>query len=221
MRISAATAVTAVLALLLLLAPRAWVLSGLSFLRAPEAPAASESQSSAALIAAYPAGTFQEVSGDRIPAPVLALSAGPYRHDLRIAEGARAGILPGAAVTLPGPGPGGTLVGRVSDLSETGATVETLANPSWRTAVRIGTSSVDALLVGGLTPTLTLIAKGSPVAAGDAVFSVDAQLPYGLALGTVAEVRDSSDGVLREATLALPYTLSGLRAVSVFTHAGQ
>lgn len=190
-------------------------------MRAPEAALIDTDPRVVALLAAYPTSTFSASSGARVPAPVLALSMGPYRHDLQIAEGTDAGIAPGAAVTLSGEAPGGTLVGRVIDASRSGATIETLANPSWRTAVRIGTSSVDALLVGGLNPTLTLIAKGAPVAVGDVVFSVDEDLPYGLAIGTVAEVRDSADGVLREATLALPYTLGSLRSVAVFTDARE
>lgn len=217
LRVSTATAVTIALALLLLLLPRTFVLGALSFLRPPEAPLSERDLSQAALLAAYPASTFAGARHTRIPAPVLALSAGPYRHDLILAEGSDAGITAGAAVVLDQEGPALTLIGKVSSVAASGDTaiVETLANPAWRTAVRIGTSSVDALLVGGLTPTLTLIAKGSPVAVGDTVHSADPSLPYGLSLGTVAEVRDASDGVLREATLALPYSLGALRAVSV------
>lgn len=215
-RVSAATSVTAALALLVLLTPRALVLRALSPLRPDEAPVASLDRAQEALLAAYPAGTFAASEQARIPAPVSALSAGPYRHDLQLAEGAEAGIVPGAAVVLDREGPAATLVGRVVSAGDDDAIVETLANPAWRTAARIGSTSVDALLVGGLSPTLTLIAKGSPVAVGDVVYSADPSLPYGVSLGTVAEVRDAADGVLREATLALPYSLAGLRAVSVF-----
>jgi cell shape-determining protein MreC len=220
-RISVSTAITASLALLVLVMPRAMVLGALQFLRAPEMPQAARDTSLDALIAAYPQETFTSVAGERVSAPVLALSAGPYRHDIEVADVARRGIVAGAAVVLPGAAQGGTLVGKVTDVGGSSATVETLANPAWKTAVRIGTSSVDALLVGGLTPTLTLIPKNAPVGVGDVVYSVDQQLPYGLSLGTVAEVRDAKDGVLREATLAVPYTLSGLRSVSILKHAGE
>ena len=215
MRVSVSTAVTAVLALILLLAPRTMLLGALSFLRPPEVQQATRDTSLEALLAAYPAKTFAGALHPRIQAPVLTLSAGPYRRDLQLAEGSEAGVAEGAAVVLDDAGPGLTLVGKVSSVKGESSVVETLSNPAWRSAARIGTSSIDTLVVGGLTPTLTLIPKGAPVAVGDVVFSTDPALPYGLSLGTVAEVRDASDGVLREATLSVPYSLGALRAVSV------
>lgn len=211
------------LALLVLVLPRNLLLGTLSFLRPEEAPVMHAAFDPQLLLeAAYPPGLFDE-TGTRAAAPVFGVAPGPYRHSLALARGTADGISLGDAVSLVdiGANPVPTLVGRVSSVSGSGATVETLLDPAWRTAVRIGTSSIDALLVGGLTPTLTLIAKGAPVAIGDPIISVDESLPYGLFVGTVAEVRDASDGVLREATIALPYSLTTLRVVDVILDARQ
>lgn len=221
LRVSTATAVTAVLAVLILILPRTFVLGSLSFLRPEEAPMIGNEIGGRELLeAGYPSELFVG-NNDDIVAPVFALGVGPYRHNLAIAQGSDRGIEVGDIAVLPivqrNPTP--TLVGVVRDTASRSATVQTLSDPAWRTAVRIGTSSVDALLVGGLTPTLTLIAKGSPVAVGDPIISVDESLPYGMFIGTVAEVRDASDGVLREATIALPYALASLRGVQVMSHA--
>ncbi len=213
MRVSQATAATVAVALAILLAPRSFVAPLFGALREPAPDPLPVSSSS--LEAAYPPELFTAPRPARVAAPVFALGIGPYRHDLKLALGASSGIAAGASVVLPGDAVNPVLVGRVRDVSGSSATVETISSPEWKSAVRIGTSSVDALLVGGLNPTLTLIPRGAPLAEGDAVVSVDAAFPYGLVVGTVTDVRDAADGVLREATLSTPYTLSGLRAVDV------
>ena len=215
-RLPTATIAVLVLALVLLIAPRSFVAGALGYLRPAETPRLDAAPRADILLeTGYPAALFAG-TGDRVVAPVYAAGAG-YRHDLAIAQGSDRGIRAGDVATLPAAQeePVPTFVGLVREAREARATLQTLADPEWRSAVRIGTSSVDALLVGGLAPTLTLISKGAPVAPGDAVVSADESLPYGLFVGSVAEVRDASDGVLREATIALPYTLTGLRAVDV------
>lgn len=214
-RIPAAPAFVLAAALALLLMPRAWVAPLLDRLRPETAPPVSHELSAREVFeAGYPPALFAD-AGNRVLAPVYALGPG-YRHELAIAQGSDRGIRVGDVATMPiiqqGPG---TFVGVVREARASRASLQTLADPAWRSAVRVGSSSVDALLVGGLAPTLTLIPKGAPVAAGDAVVSADPQLPYGLVMGTVAEVRDAADGVLREAGLALPYALGSLRAVDV------
>lgn len=213
MRVSAATALTALFALALLLLPRSFLAPVLGIVRPDEVPVTPLHNDT--LEAAYPQELFSEIRGARETAPVYALGPGPYRYDLRVSEGSDAGLAPGMTAVLPDESLTPVLVGRVASVTGGSATIETIYDPAWKTAVRIGTSSVDALLVGGLTPTLTLIAKGAPVGEGDAVVSSDAAFPYGLALGTVTDIRDAEDGVLREATLSTPYSLGGLRAVDL------
>ena len=219
MRVPLATAATALIALLLLVLPRTFLGAALGALRPDAAPVAAP-DAAAALSAGYPAELFRATRA-RVAAPVFGIGAGPYRHDLALARGTEDGVREGAAVSLPdaGPNPVPTLVGRVDRAGGSSARVATLLDPAWRSAVRVGTTSVDALLVGGLTPRLTLIPKTAAVAAGDVIISVDETLPYGMLVGTVDEVRDSADGVLREATVALPYSLAALRAVDVLADA--
>lgn len=215
-RIPLAPTLLILASLALALAPRSLMTPVLDLLRPAAAPLMTQPADQAAVLAtAYPPELFSS-SLERAVAPVYAVSAG-YRHELALALGTDRGIRTGDPVVLVAAtaGPTPTLVGTVSSVTRGTSRVQTLADPSWRTAVRVGASSVDALLVGGLTPMLTTIPKGAPVAAGDPVISADEHLPYGMFVGTVAEIRDAPDGVLREATLALPYALAGLRAVDV------
>lgn len=215
-RIPAAPVLILIAALAILIAPRGYVMRVLAGLRPEQAPImVSPADPNEIFKVAYPPSLFSETL-DRAVAPVYAVSAG-YRNELAIAQGTDRGIRAGDPVLLVDlqTNPVPTLVGMVRDASRSTASVQTLSDPAWRSAVRIGTSSVDALLVGGLSPTLTTIPKGAPVAVGDTVISADANLPYGLFVGTVAEIHDARDGVLREATLALPYAVTSLRAVDV------
>ena len=79
----------------------------------------------------------------------------------------------------------------------------------------IGEGGVESLLVGGSRPTLTLIPKSSAVQAGDVVYLATQDLPYGLAVGSVREVRMASDGLLQEATMDFPYDLNQIRTVLI------
>jgi cell shape-determining protein MreC len=207
--------VVLVLSVALLVLPRTTVHILLGPLRPQEAALVlPEYEQNPALIA-YPA--LDWATGDTVSVPVFASGIGPYNHDLALAAGAEDGVAPHHAVVLPRTAPAQQpyFVGVIRSAADHRSTVQTFTDPEWKSAVRIGSSSIDALLVGGLTPTLTLIPKGAAVIVGDPVILADPAYPYGMAVGTVSAVRDASDGVLREATLALPYTYSGLRFVEV------
>ena len=163
--------------------------------------------------ASYPETLFTDQ--ERLLVPVLARSTAPYRQLIVIGAGSDQGVVDGATVVLPDGEPGGSFVGRVVKVSSDTSEVETLFEPSWKSAVRVGTSSIDALLVGGLTPTLTRLSKGASVGAGDLIINSDDSLPYGLFMGRLTELRDAADGVLVEGVVALPYDLTTLRFVEV------
>lgn len=173
-------------------------------------------QTAQALLDAYPAGAFSKPSGEGIHAVVYAAYPLNYQQDLLIGGGEAAGIKAGNIVLLQD---SGTLLGRVEEVFKNTARVRTVFDPSWRSAARIGTSSVDALLEGGVTPRLTLIPKEATFLPGDSVYNADQQFPYGLSLGVTGAVNDVSGGVFKEAVLAVPYDINTVRIVSVFPHA--
>ena len=76
-----------------------------------------------------------------------------------------------------------------------------------------------ALLVGGLEPRLTLIAKDAKIASGDVVFSADQAFPLGGGMGSVRAVSKTGDTLLQEATLQVPYDIRKINIVLI-AHGG-
>lgn len=129
-----------------------------------------------------------------------------------IAAGSAAGIRPSLPVTV-----GGDFVffGQVVEARERMSVVRTVADPGWEMPVRIGETEADALLTGGREPRLTLIAKDAKIASGEAVYTAGRDVPYGLTVGTVANIRVDPTAAFYEADLVLPYRFSDLRDVSI------
>jgi cell shape-determining protein MreC len=112
---------------------------------------------------------------------------------------------------------GGVFVGSVVKAFARAALVQTLFDARAKYPVRIGKKGVDALLVGGGEPRLTLIANAAVLAEGDAVYTASPSLPFGLSVGVVGTVREGRDGLFREAEIALPYNPAEVRAVEIMT----
>ena len=144
--------------------------------------------------------------------PAFVYSRYPFgeRNTLVIDKGRLSGVESGQAATLHN-----VLVGRVREVSPRSATVETLFDPKFKLAVRVGPDGVDALLVGGNEPKVTLMAKDANIDAGDIVISAEKELSYGIAIGTIAEIMISSDNLFKEATLEVPYRPSRIHLLLI------
>jgi cell shape-determining protein MreC len=112
------------------------------------------------------------------------------------------------------------LVGSVEQVFEHTSVVKTVFDDSWRSAVRIGQNGVDALLVGGPDPKLTLISKDATSTAGESVYNASPGFPYGIALGLVDTVNIARDQLFHEATIRFPYDVGAVRTVFVLTNYG-
>jgi len=174
-----------------------------------------------ALINAYPPATFNALHEKGSVVPVYAYYPFNYQHELLVGGGADKGFAVGDVAVLDGAegSASRTLVGRVVGVYKNTARVRTIFDPSWRSAVRVGTSSVDALLEGGVTPHLTLIAKNASVAQGDTVYNSDQQFPYGLALGTAGTGVEAQGGVFKQSALQVSYDVNTLRSITILSHA--
>ncbi len=213
--------VAALFSLLLLLGGQEQIVLGklglISSLFAKEEDAelqALRSENSALRAALELRETFEAVVPDRSRRGLVAgvFSAYPFnfRPVLTLSRGASAGVKEGAAVVL-----GGVLVGQVTRVSAEIGVAKTVFDPRWEIPVRIGAAGVDAVLVGGTVPRLTLIAKDAAIGAGDTLTAADPSLPFGLAIGEIEEVTNEPSMPFKEATLRLPYRISALRFVSV------
>jgi cell shape-determining protein MreC len=122
--------------------------------------------------------------------------------DVGSADGVKFG---GAAIS------DGILVGKVVGVSGDTSVIQTVFDPSFSIAVRIGKSKTDALLRGGVEPKLTLIPKTSVVEVGDAVYSASKDFEYGLPLGVLGPIGPTSQNIFSEADLILSYSPADLR----------
>lgn len=109
------------------------------------------------------------------------------------------------------------LLGRVTAVRNTQATVETLFDPGWRESVAVGDESTKALLKGGFPPVLELISKEAVIAAGAAVFNLSPEFPFRVFLGTVGETETSLSEPWQRAELRVSYDLDNLDQVLVLT----
>lgn len=148
------------------------------------------------------------VSGS-LPAAVLSRYPLNFKDRILVNVGRNSGVSLGQAAVLPG----GILIGRVDKVFPASASVQTVFDPGFQAAVRLGAAGVEALFEGGGEPKLTFIPKEAEVRPGDIVYAADPSFPYGLPLGEVQEIRISDGGLFREATLRFAYDLNGLRAV--------
>lgn len=109
------------------------------------------------------------------------------------------------------------LVGQITQAFKNYSLVRTLFSPDWELPVRIGDKKVPALLIGGPELSLTMIVNDKPIFEGQDIFLAKQDLPYGLKVGEVVNVKkDSATGVFQEAGIRLDYDLNDITDLSVF-----
>lgn len=154
---------------------------------------------------------LEEISGARdvIPAAVYSRYPLNFKSQILINVGEGVGILVGQAAILPE----NILIGRVREVFPDSASVQTVFDPGFQAAVRVGDKGIEALLIGGGEPKVTLIPKDAEVRMGDVVYVADSGFPYGLAVGEVEGISLKEEELLGEATLRFAYDLNRLHAV--------
>ncbi len=163
---------------------------------------------------------FPDRSPDYIGAMVYSRYPLNFKNELLLNAGTHDGVVVDKAVIADG-----ILIGKISQVFDTTALVQTMFDSDFQTAVRIGSAGLPAgalakagtqsLLRGGTLPKLTLIPLNAGVSSGDIVYSASPDFPYGLPIGEVATVATSSDNLFREATLNFAYDINSVSAVLV------
>jgi cell shape-determining protein MreC len=141
-----------------------------------------------------------------IRAPIYSSYPFNSSNELLIAAGSGSGVLEGATVFIAP----GVFIGQVTSVTDDKAVVRTVFDSGWELPVKIGEGKVDALLVGGQEPKLTLVSKRKPLIGGELVVLASREFAYGLTLGTVAELRQSKESLFLEGRLITGYTLADL-----------
>jgi len=149
---------------------------------------------------------IEQESKRYIRVPLYASYPFNTNSQLLVAAGSESGIREGASV-FAAPG---IFLGQVSSVEGGNAVVRTIFDPGWELPVRIGEGRVDALLIGGSEPKLTLVSKRKPLIGGEPVYLSSREFAYGLTLGTVAELRQSKESLFLEGRLITSYALTDL-----------
>ncbi len=141
-------------------------------------------------------------------------SSYPFNHrNLLLIEGGEdRGFKPGSGVAVHE----SILVGAILEVFPRTSSVRTIFDPDMSLPVKIGSAGVNALLVGGRIPRLTLIDKEASVLPGDEVSSSGSGFPYGLHVGKVLDVSKEAGSGFQEASLKIPYDIGALTEVSIF-----
>ena len=145
---------------------------------------------------------------------VKVYSAYPFgnRGEIAIAAGLIDGIEVGNIVTYGD----NILIGKIIKAFESSSIVATVFNPSWKSAVRIGEHEIDALLQGGNELTVTLIPMEAEIHEGELVITASQDLPYGLGVGIIKNIRTAPGNAFKEATLEPNFQLNSLKDVSIY-----
>ena len=146
-----------------------------------------------------------------IRAPVFSTYPFNNRDVVVISAGNRDGVRSGMPVTVEN----ALLFGQVENADSTHARVRTIFDAGWKIPVKIGTSGVDGLFIGGRQPRITLIAKTAALEQGQTVYVAGIGFPYGFTVGTIAQAMSDAGSAFQEATVAFPYVPSDVAEVSI------
>ena len=123
------------------------------------------------------------------------------------------GINDGAKKEMPVVVSENILFGQVDEVFNQYSIVKTIFDSSFQIPVRIGETEIDGFLMGGDKIKISLIGKDKDVKVGDVVYSASLNFPYGLKIGEIKEVDDSSSSNFKEAIVSPSFSLNDLRNV--------
>ena len=114
----------------------------------------------------------------------------------------------------------GILLGQVIKVNKNIALIRTIFDKDFIVAVKIGENKVDALLKGGVPPTLEMIEKSKNIKNGEIVYNADQNFPYGFKLGEVQIIENKNTdtdtaGLFKKAFLKTNYNSTSPQDVLV------
>jgi len=133
------------------------------------------------------------------------------KNQITINIGEKQGVKKMMAVTVGD----NLLLGQVVEVFENYSIVQTIFDPHWQLPVRIGKEEINGLFQAGNEPKVVLIEKEKAIQIGDVVYSASQEFPYGLKIGEISEIKETTAGVFKEAILKIPFNVNELREVRV------
>lgn len=148
--------------------------------------------------------------------PAFVFSRYPFnfKSEILINLGQSSGIKINDAVVLPDNDYKFLLLGRIKEIFDNFSIVQTIFDPDFKIAVKIGLKT-NALLEGGIEPKINLIPKEAEVLEGDLIYSVDSSLPYGLIIGQLGKIKNLNNNLFNAAQIIVPYKLNQLNIVGI------
>ncbi len=134
------------------------------------------------------------------------------KSEIAIAAGRKQGLAVSDVITYGE----NVLVGRVTKVFDSSSVVKTIFDPSWEIPVRIGKSETDALMGAGTELRLTLIPREALIEAGEPVITSGSDLPYGLMIGYIKEIKEPPGTTFKEAVVEPSLRLKDLRDVNLY-----
>lgn len=153
------------------------------------------------------------VAGEEKTLKVQRYATYPFNiHNLiTIRAGADEGVTVGAPVMVESH----LFLGQVVEVERNYSVVRTIFDDHFRLAVKIGEAGVEALLLGGRKPKLTLIDKDAALSNGQTVWTADREAPFGLLVGEAERIRYKTAEAFQEADVHVPYELGSIEEVVV------
>lgn len=105
------------------------------------------------------------------------------------------------------------LFGQVEEVFNQYSIVKTIFDSSFQTPIRIGETEINGFLTGGDKIKISLIEKSKDVKIGDVVYSTSLNFPYGLKIGEIKEINDSTNNNFKEAIISPSFNFNDLRNV--------
>ena len=170
---------------------------------------------------------FAEDNSDYVmeQARITSWSASNWASSFMISKGSDDGIEVGDAVITES----GALVGQVSEVAATSATVNTIIDVDTRVGVLVGTNGSAAMLVGDYTlmtqgqAQVTWLTEGAQLFLDDTILTSGSgdQIPSGLVVGTVTSIQSEAAGQTEYGIITPAADLGSLVQVFIITDFGN
>jgi rod shape-determining protein MreC len=133
-----------------------------------------------------------------------------FKNEITLNVGSDQGVSVSKAVLF-----GNSFIGKTIKVFNDYSIVQTIFDGDFKIPVKIGNSLYDGLLVGGTSPKISSISKKASINNGDIIIVADPNFPYGIPIGTVRDVKISSDNLFQEATIDFAYDMENMNSVLV------
>jgi cell shape-determining protein MreC len=111
---------------------------------------------------------------------------------------------------------GGFLLGRVSEVKNKKAVVETIFSSTWKSSVFLGDKKVKGLLEGGTNPTVNFVLSENKIESKTRIYNADERFPLDLEIGNILEEKENANW--KSFTVSFPYDLNSINEVWVITN---